>query len=474
MNSNISQNKNNSSKKQVKNNKKEKNKEEPLQLFPISGKKVEISFTGEKISSNGGALLLKGIEDHIGIIKAIASAINDTRDQRYIQHTLINLLKQRVFQIACAYEDANDCDSLKSDPIIKICLDKLSDSDPDLASQPTMSRTENNISRSDLYKIAAAFVNHFIKSYDKEPDVIILDFDDTNNNVHGEQELIDFNGYYHEYCYMPLHIYEGISGRLITTILKPGHRSKGIQILSILKRIIELIRLDWKKTRILYRGDSHFTAPEIIEWIDAQEKLHRISGLTGNSILKKHVETTLKSAEKIFNDRKAHKLCNKKVKLYYTFNYKAESWAKEQRIVAKVEFGEEGSNIRYIVSDMNKCRARQLYEEIYCARGKMELFIKEHKTYLKSDRSSCKKFEANQFRLFLHSVAYVLFHSLQNSALKNTEFANSTMQTIQLKLMKTAAIVKEVKTKIKIEFPCSCPQKDVFKWAFVFLNVWLC
>jgi len=474
MNSSFSQNKNNSSKKQVKNNKKYKIKEEPLQLFPISGKKVEISFTGEKISSNGGALLLKEIEYQIGIIKAIASAINDTRDQRYVQHTLINLLKQRVFQIACAYEDANDCDSLKSDPILKICLDKLSDSNPDLASQPTMSRAENTINRSDLYRIAEAFVNHFIKSYDKEPDLIVLDFDDTNNNVHGEQELIDFNGYYHEYCYMPLHIYEGISGKLIATILKPGHRSKGIQILSILKRIIKLIRLHWKNTRIVYRGDSHFTAPEIIEWIDAQDKLHRITGLTGNSRLKEQTERTLKSAENIYKNRKAYNLGNKKVKLYHTFYYKAESWKKEQRIVAKVEFGEEGSNIRYIVSDMDRCRAKQLYEEIYCARGKMELFIKEHKTYLKSDRSSCKKFEANQFRLFLHSMAYVLFHSLQNSALKNTEFANSTMQTIQLKLIKTAAIVKELKTKIKIEFPLSCPQKGVFKWAFGFFDALRC
>ena len=241
-----------------------------------------------------------------------------------------------------------------------------------------------------------------------------------------------------------------------------------------MKRIVKLIRLDWKNTRIVYRGDSHFTAPEIMEWIDDQEKLYRITGLTGNSRLKKQIETTLKSAENIFKTRKANNLGNKKVKLYHTFYYKAESWAKIQRIVAKVEFGEEGSNIRYIVSDMNKCRARQLYEEIYCARGKMELLIKEHKTYLKSDRSSCKKFEANQFRLFLHSVAYVLLHALQNSALKNTEFANSTMQTIQLKLMKTAATVKEVKTKMKIEFPLSCPQKDIFKRAFVFFNALRC
>ncbi len=474
MNPSFSQNKNNSSKKQVKNSKKDKIKEEPLELFPISGKKVEISFTGEKISSNGGALLLKEIEEEIGIIKAMTLSINDPRDQRYVHHKLIDLLKQRIFQIACAYEDANDCDSLKNDPIFKICLDKLSDSDPDLASQPTMSRIENTSNRGDLYRIAEAFINNFIKSYDKEPELIVLDFDDTNNNAHGKQELIEFNGYYGEYCYMPLHVYEGISGKLITTIIKPGKRSKGMQVLAILKRIIKLIRLHWKNTRIVYRGDGHFTAPEIIEWIDAHEKLHRVTGLAGNSRLKEHIETSLKSAKNIYKNRKAYNLGNKTVKLYHTFYYKAESWEKEQRIVAKVEFGEDGSNIRYIVSDMNKCRAKQLYEEIYCARGQMELFIKEHKTYLKSDRSSCEKFEANQFRLFLHSAAYVLLHALQNSALKNTEFANSTMQTIQLKLIKTAAIVKELKTKIKIEFPRSSPQKDVFKWAFGFFDALRC
>ncbi len=442
------------------------NQDKTLQLFPINGKAAELDFTGEKISSDGGALLLKETENQIGIISSIASAITDRRDQRYILHDVRSLLAQRVFQIACGYEDANDCDSLKDDAVFKICAGKLPSSERDLASQPTMCRLENAASRSDLYKIAEAIALAFINSYEKEPEVIVIDCDDTNCDVHGGQQLSIFNSYYGGYCFMPLHIYEGISGKLITTVLKPGRRSKGINVLSVLKRVIGFVRRYWQNTVIAYRGDGHFTSPEAMKWCRGQENVHFVTGLTGNQVLHRQVETTLKSAEKIFEHRKANNIGSAKTKMYHAFYYKAKSWDRPQRVIAKVEVSDKGANIRYIVSDMDKCRAKQLYEEIYCARGKMELYIKEHKAYLKSDRTSCNKFEANQFRTFLHSAAYILLHSLQNSALKNTGFANSTMRTIQLKLLKTAAKVKELKTKVKIEFPRCCPARPVFEKAF--------
>lgn len=474
MNSNNSQNATNSSNNQVKNNINCNNQDKTLQLFPVAGKAVELDFTGDKISSDGGALLLKEIENQIGIVKAINSAMTDNRDQRYVTHDIKNLITQRVFQIACAYEDANDCNSLKNDAVFKLCADLLPDTDTDLASQPTMSRFENVASRATLYRIAEAIINVFIRSYEEKPEVIVLDFDDTNNNVHGGQQLSLYNSYYSEHCFMPLHIYEGISGKLITTILKPSKRSKGIETLAILKRVVSFIRSYWQDTIIVFRGDGHFKAPEIMEWIDTRENVYFVTGLAGNTVLSKQIETTLKSAKNIFKSRKANKTGNKKVKLYHSFYYRADTWHKKQRVIAKVEVSDKGSNIRYIVSDMDKCRARQLYEEIYCARGKMELYIKEHKTYLKSDRTSCNKFEANQFRLFLHSAAYILIHTLQNTVLKHTEFANSTMQTIQLKLLKTAARVKELKTKIKIEFPKCSPQKRIFERAFGIFEVLRC
>ncbi len=442
------------------------NQDKSLRLFPVDRKEVELSFSGEKISSDGGLLLLKEIEEQVGIISSLSSALIDQRDQRYISHDINSLLSQRIYQIACGYEDTNDCDSLKSDAIFKICAGRLPDSGADLASQPTMSRLENSVSRSDMYRIAEVIALTFINSYEQEPNVIVVDFDDTDSRVHGGQQLSVFNGYYGEYCYMPLHVYEGISGKLITTVLKPGRRSKGINVLSIFKRVINFVRQYWKNTLIVYRGDGHFSSPETMEWIDKQKNIFFVTGLAGNSVLNTNARLTSNSAKNIFVGRIANKLGHKKVKLYHSFFYKAKSWEKSRRVICKVETSDLGNNIRFIVTNMDQCKAKQLYEEIYCARGKMELYIKEHKTYLKSDRTSCHKFEANQFRLFLHSAAYILIHALQNSALKNTKFANSTMRTIQLKLLKTAAGVKELKTKIKIEFPRSCPIKNIFEKAF--------
>jgi len=252
-----------------------------------------------------------------------------------------------------------------------------------------------------------------------------------------------------------LHIYEGLSGKLITTILKPGRRSKGANVFSITKRIISHIRKHWKHTRILLRGDSHFCSPDFMNWKNKQENIHFITGLTGNKILNQLSQITIDSAKRSYQKN------NTPVKMYHTFSYKANTWEEEQRVVVKVEVNEKGTNIRYIVTDLWEYRTKQLYEMGYCSRGSMELRIKEHKTYLKSDRTSCHRFEANQFRLFLHSAAYVLIHTFQKEMLKTTQYCNATMKTIQLKILKVAAYVKEMKTKIKIELPAFFPEKEL-------------
>ncbi len=439
-----------------------------LNSFPVKNKPVELSYTGEEISADGGLLLLKEIENQINIIKDMAACIEDERDQRYIDHTLESLASQRVFQIAAGYEDANDCNSLRKDAILKLCSNSLPETDLDLGSQSTMSRFENTVRRSELYNIAKMFVLKFRNSYESEPPVIILDADDTNHNAYGDQLHIEFNKYYGEYVFMPLHIYEGISGDLITTILKPGRRSKSVNVFAILQRIIKLLREEWKNTIIIIRGDSHFHCPELSSYCNIDNKIKFITGLTSNPRLKKLSETTIKSAEKKFKEFK------EPVKMYHTFPYKADSWDKEERVIVKVEANENGTNIRYISTNCWEYRTKQLYEIGYCARGAMELRIKEHKRYLKSDRTSCHRFEANQLRLFLHSAAYVLIHTLQKEVLKGTEFANSTMQTIQLKILKTAAKVKELKTKIKIEFPRSCAVRDIQTKAFQIFEILRC
>jgi len=431
----------------------------------IKNKKVEITNSEDQLSSDAGFLLLKQIEEHIGIVKQITDNINDRRSQDRITHQLEALLKQRIFQIAAGYEDANDSDLLRKDAILKIAADLLPDNNSDLGSQSTISRLENSISRSDLYRIARAIMLNFINSYEHEPEVIILDCDDTNNKVYGHQQLALFNNYYRQHCYQPLHIYEGLSGKLITAILKPGRRSKDVEVFSILSRVIDFLRDYWPNTRIIIRGDSHFCSSELMAWTKDKEKVNFITGLAGNQKLNDHSKVTIKSAE----DK--YKKDGKPIKFYHTFRYRAQSWSDLYRVIVKVEVNSKGTNIRYIVTDLEDFRTKDLYEKGYCARGKMELYIKDHKSYLQSDRSSCNSFEANQFRLFLHSVAYILIHTLQKQVLRGTKFYNSTMRTVQLKLIKVAARVKEIKTKIKIKLPKAFAYQKTYNKIFKIFEV---
>jgi hypothetical protein len=413
-------------------------------LSPVCKKPIEMSFSAEKISSDGGLLLLREIEARNGILQSITNCIAEDRHPGYVKHSISSMLTQRVFQIAAGYEDANDCDTLRDDMILKICAEVLPESGNSLSSQPTMSRFENSLSRSELYKIAVAFVDNFIQSYSEEPSVIILDPDDTNSNTFGTQQLAMFNEYYGEYCYMPLHIYEGQSGKLIATILKPGRRSKTADVFSILYRIITYLHKVWKNTIIIVRGDGHFCSKELMAWAAGQDKVHFLTGLTGNKLLNDLDRITINSAQKQF------KSSGNPVKRYHSFDYAAGSWSGPQRVIVKVEVSEKGTNIRFVVTDIRCVRTKVLYEHGYCARGQMELYIKESKVHLLSDRMSCSRFEANQFRLFMHSAAYILLHALREKMLQGTEYANATMKTIRLRLIKVAAYVKEIKTRIKL------------------------
>lgn len=425
------------------------------QLFNLSDtkrKKVEVKFTMEKTSNDGGLLLLREVENQIGLIGSLSNCIKDERHQSYVEHSIKSMLSQRVMQIAAGYEDANDCNVLKDDEILKLCANQ----EKALATQPTISRFENNVNTKELYNMAKVFVDQFMASYESEPGIVILDPDDTNSFTYGQQELTLFNNYYGDYCYMPLHIYEGFSGKLITTILKPGRRSKSINVFSILRRIIMYLREQWPDTMIIVRGDSHFCSKELMDWAHGLKRVEFITGLTGNAVLNKHAKLTIESA------RRECEKYNKPVKRYHSFEYKANSWSHFERVVVKVEANIMGTNVRFIVSSLKNVRSKALYEQGYCARGAAELRIKDHKTYLLSDRMSCNSFLANQFRLFLHSAAYVLIHSLQNEVLKGTEFCKATMKTIQLKIIKVATRVKVMKTKVKIELPA----EFYSKWAF--------
>jgi hypothetical protein len=433
-------------------------------LFDLTAsgtKKVEVRFSMEETSNDGGLLLLNEIDNQIGLIDKLSGCISDDRHQSYVTHSIPSMLRQRIMQIAAGYEDANDCNTLKNDEILKVCA-KVQQT---LATQPTMSRLENQVGKKELYRIAKAFVDNFIASYESEPGVIIIDSDDTNSFTYGQQELSLFNSYYGDYCYMPLHIYEGFSGKLITTILKPGRRSKSVNVFAILRRIVEYLRKHWPNTMIILRGDSHFCSKELMDWTHELKNVEFITGLTGNSVLNRCASVTLESA------RKEYDMSGKAVKRFHSFEYKANSWTYHERVVVKVEVNSMGTNVRFIVSSLRNVRSKALYEQGYCARGAAELRIKDHKTYLLSDRMSCNSFLANQFRLFLHSAAYVLIHSLQNEMLKGTEFCKATMKTIQLKLIKVAARARVLKTKIRIELPAEFYSKWVFEKCFKIFEV---
>lgn len=424
----------------------------------ISGKKVTADFTGGEVSSDAGVLLLKEETNRIGIIDKLAESICDPRDQSYVIHDYKTLLTQRIMQILCGYEDANDADCLRTDPGFKAACDRLP-SDGDLASQPTMSRFENSLTTRDIYRTAKALVKLFIASYKTAPEGIILDIDDTDDPTHGAQQLSLFNGYYDEYCYQPLFIFEGQSGKLITSILRPGKRPNGRETRSIIKRVIKLIRSAWPTVGIIIRGDSHYASPELFAWCDSHN-IEYILGLTSNGVLMAHAGNTLEAAQR------EYEISGKKTRIFRETTYQAKTWHRELRVIIMAEVSAQGDNVRFIVTSLESSRPSFLYETAYCGRGQMENFIKDHKLALKSGRTSCHSFMANFFRLMLHSAAYVILHSFRENALAGTEFAKAQFDTIRLRLLKIGVEIREMKTKLHCILPSSYPLKNIFVTAY--------
>jgi len=437
-----------------------------LSFARISGKKVEADFEGGNVTSDGGALFLREAEKKAGVIGRLSSAIRDHRDPRYVTHSVEDITSQRVFQIACGYEDANDSTPLRKDPGIKAACGKLPITGPDLASQSTMTRLENGIShrskqgitRRELYEMAKALVDTFIASYEEAPEQIILDIDDTDDPVHGGQEQTRFNAYYGEHCYLPLHIYEGQTGKLILALLRPGQRPTGEQIRSILKRLVAYLKAAWPEVRIFLRADSHFSAPEVHSFCN-EANVYFVLGQGSNPILKEKAALLLKQAQALFAQQED---ATQTIRLFTQFDYQADSWDQPLRVVAKVEVSEKGENLRFVVTNLQSSLPSFIYSIAYCGRGRMEGYIKNHKTFLHSDRTSCTDFNANHFRLFLHSAAYVLLHTLSEYGLEKVGWQPVQFNTIQNRILKVGAKVQEWKTKVEFHFPTSFPLKRVF------------
>src|SRR5262249_10335433 len=293
----------------------------PLQLAPVGAKAVNLDFDGGRLSSDAGLVLLKDPDEQLGLTHNLAAVLSDPRDPRRVHFTPHDLLKQRVLQIAAGYEDANDANTLRHDPIFKLLLDRLPETGAPLASQPTISRFENSVSRTEIYRMALVLMDQFLASYNRPPEVIVLDVDDTEDRAHGAQEQIRYDGYYGGYCFLPCHLYEGLSGRLITTILK-AKRFSGAQMLAVLKRVVQRLRHAWPDTWCIFRGDSHFAYPEVMAWIEAQPHLSYVTGLTSNAVLQALAQEVVEQA------KRAYARWGRKVTRFHSTRYQAGTWSR--------------------------------------------------------------------------------------------------------------------------------------------------
>ena len=457
-----------------------------INFQPLGNKKVEARFDGGTLTTDGGGLLLREIDKRFNIIKRFAAAFYDKRCQRKIEHPVARLIAQRIFGLCLGYEDLNDHEELRKDPLFAL-LCEVADLEGKnrkqgrnkgmaLAGKSTLNRLETagvDEGKNSRYKkifynehvIEELLVELFLETYNrgKEPKEIILDIDSTDDLLHGMQEGRHFHGHYDGYCYLPVYIF--CEGHLLSARLKTADKDPGRESIDDIKKVVSLIRKRWPTVNILLRGDSGFAKNELMDWCDGLNKSSKINrtdylfGYPPNSRLKEEMK---KEMEKV---KKRYEKYGTKQKLYGGFQYKTiKSWKEERRIVGKVEYDDRGINYRFIVTSLpkSKVKNKKLYEKVYCARGDMENRIKEQKLDMFSDRTSSHTMRANQLRLYFSALAFVIMHLLRSYGLSETEFKNAQCGTIRLKLLKIAARVKISYRRVLISYADGYPYKDQF------------
>src|SRR5271157_2297403 len=429
----------------------------PFSLPSIGKKKVTAAFDAGQISSDGGVLLLAGADKRLDLIDTLAALIPDHRDPALITHTMSDILRARIFAIACGYPDADDLDDLRKDPAFKLACGRLPESGDDLASQPTMSRWENAPDLRTLIRLSRGMVDLWCKSFRRPPKAITLDIDDTADTVHGHQQLSLFNAFYDERCFMPVHVYDTASGHCVLTILRPGKTPDGREVRAHLRRLVQRIRRHWPNTVITIRGDSHYGRREAMDWCE-ENAVRYVFGLSKNETLDALV---FAKADEVRTRRAIGNL--DVVRDYAETRYAAKSWSHPRRVVARIEATRKGLDIRYVVTSVARCDAASLYSAIYCARGQAENLIKRHKSQLASDRTSCRSPLANQMRLILHTAAYWLMLTVRDAIAKPQALANGEFSTIRLRLLKIAVRIKETASRIKLSFAANCPDAALFR-----------
>ena len=429
----------------------------PFSLPSLGKKKITAAFDAGQVSSDGGVILLAGIDKRLGLIDTLAGIIPDHRDPAQITHTLVDILRARVFAIACGYPDADDLDDLRTDPAFKLACGRLPESGNDLASQPTLSRWENAADLRTLIRMARAMVDLWCKSYRRPPKAITLDIDDTADTVHGHQQLSLFNAFHDERCFMPIHVYDTASGHCVLTILRAGKTPSGQEVRAHLRRLVRRIRRHWPNTAITIRGDSHYGRREAMDWCE-QNAVQYVFGLEKNNALATLVQAATEAVEARWA---ANTLAV--VRDYPETLYAAGTWSLRRRVVARIEATYQGLDTRYVVTNIRHCGAQWIYDSLYCARGQAENLIKRHKTQLASDRTSCRSPLANQMRLILHTAAYWLMLQLRNAIPNPQPLASGEFATIRLRLLKIAVRIRETASRVRLAFAANCPNAALFR-----------
>ena len=401
-----------------------------LDFSSRGSKTVVADFQGGRLTTDGGALLLGEVADQSGLIDAINAAIPDPRHPLFITHDQRTMIAQRVIAIALGYEDLNDHQTLRVDPALQAAAGQVPEPDLALSSPPTLCRLENRVDRKALVKIAQVLVEQFIASHPQPPEHLILDFDATDDPVHGRQEQRFFHGYYDHYCFLPLYVFCG--DELLVAYLRPSDIDAS-KTSAVLMPLRQRLRAAWPEVKITVRADSGFCRWRLMRWCDSHG-IGYIFGLAKNKVLEREARDQIDRAEREF------RRTGQPQRVFGSFSYAAGSWDRPRRVIVKAEHTAQGKNPRFVVANVPG-DPQELYEDVYCQRGEMENRIKEQQLDLFADRTSCHRFLANQLRLLLSAAAYVLVQILRRTALRGTELAEAQVGTIRLKLFKVAARV---------------------------------
>ena len=423
---------------------------ESIRFKGVKGRKVESVFSGQTITSDGGGVLLRAADEAINLLSRAGRCFTDVRRKASCEHTVENLLRQRVYALALGYEDLNDHNALRHDPALQTAVGR----DVDMASASTLCRFENSVDAKSLWALSSVLVDVFVESHKKAPDEIILDFDATDDAVHGHQEGRFFHGYYDHYCFLPLYVFCG--ERLLAAYLRPSNIDGAKHSLAILGLLVKRLRKTWPKTCIIVRGDSGFCRWKFMRWCDSH-RIEHILGLAKNARLLKEAQPLLDEVHECFLQTGV------KQKIFDETSYAAQSWDIQRRVIIKAEHLDKGSNPRFVVTSL--CDApEQLYQR-YCARGEVENRIKEQQLSLFADRTSCSKWLPNQLRVLLSALAYTLLTTIRQKALAGTELARARCDTIRLKLLKIGASVVRNTRRVTLMLSESYPYKNIFRLA---------